>query len=128
VRGRRVLLPRPAEGRLELLEGLAAAGAEVVAVDAYRTRPTPPERLAPIRSWLLAGELDALAFASPSAVRAVVEALGTDARLLDGTLLDAIGPTTADAIRQYGLSPGVIPTRHTARDLADALAERLESD
>jgi uroporphyrinogen-III synthase/uroporphyrinogen III methyltransferase/synthase len=127
-RGQRVLVPRPAEGRPELVEGLSAAGAEVVAVEAYQTRPAPPARLAPLRTWLLAGELDAVAFASPSAVRAVVEALGSDAAILGRSgrpILGAIGPTTAAALREYGLSPGVTPTRYTGWDLAEALAERL---
>jgi uroporphyrinogen-III synthase/uroporphyrinogen III methyltransferase/synthase len=78
-----------------------------------------------LRAWLEAGEVDAVAFASPSAVRSVVEALGDGGRSLGRGLVAAIGPTTADALRELGLSPGVIPTRHTGRDLADALAERL---
>jgi uroporphyrinogen-III synthase/uroporphyrinogen III methyltransferase/synthase len=125
VRGRRVLVPRPAEGRPELLAGLAEAGAEVTAVEAYRTVPAPPERLAPLRGWLERGEVHAVAFASPSAVRSVVGALGDEARLLAGALLGAIGPTTADALREVGLSAGAVPDRHTGPDLADAIARRL---
>lgn len=125
VRGRRVLVPRPAEGRPELVEGLAQAGAEVVAVEAYRTAPAPPEALAPLAGWLRAGEVDAVALASPSAARAVAAALGTQRGLLERALLAAIGPTTAEALRALGLSPGVVPTRHTGLDLADAIAAEL---
>jgi uroporphyrinogen-III synthase/uroporphyrinogen III methyltransferase/synthase len=39
--------------------------------------------------------------------------------------LAAIGPTTAAALREAGLPVAVEPERHTARDLADALAARL---
>jgi uroporphyrinogen-III synthase/uroporphyrinogen III methyltransferase/synthase len=122
---RAVLLPRPAEGRPELLAGLEAAGAAVTAVEAYRTVPAPPERLAPLADWLLAGEVDAVAFASPSAVRAVCAALGPRAAALGRVTLGVIGPTTADALREAGLPVAVVPDRHTGRDLAEALAARL---
>jgi uroporphyrinogen-III synthase/uroporphyrinogen III methyltransferase/synthase len=125
VGGRRVLLPRPTEGRLELLEGLGVAGAEVTAVEAYRTEAAPPERIVQLRAWLAAGEVDAVAFASPSAVRAILRALGDEASLLSRVLLAAIGPTTAAALREAGLAPAAVPGRHTGRDLADAIARGL---
>jgi uroporphyrinogen-III synthase len=125
VRGRRVFLPRPAEGRPELLAGLVAAGAEVSAVEAYRTLPAPPEAILPLARWIEAGEVDAVAFASPSAVSAVTGALGARARLLGRVVLGAIGPTTASALREAGLGGAVQPERYTGADLAEALAARL---
>jgi len=125
VRGRRVLVPRPAAGRPELIAGLEAAGATVTAVEAYRTVPAPPETLVPLAGWLAAGEVDAVAFASPSAVQAVVAALGTGAAGLGRVLLAAIGPTTAQALREAGLPSGVVPGEHTGEALADAIAARL---
>jgi uroporphyrinogen-III synthase/uroporphyrinogen III methyltransferase/synthase len=125
VRGRRVFLPRPAEGRPELLAGLVAAGAEVAAVEAYRTLPAPAEEIRPIARWIEAGEIDAVAFASPSAVAAVVGALGGDAGLLRRVVLAAIGPTTSEALRAAGLEVGVQPGRYTGADLAEALAAKL---
>ena len=122
VRGRRVLLPRPAEGRPELLDGLRAAGADVVALEAYRTVPAPPEAIRPLAEWLEAGVVAAVAFASPSAVRAVVVGLGERAALLARVPLAAIGPTTADALRAAGLEVAAQPARYTAADLADAIA------
>jgi uroporphyrinogen-III synthase len=125
VRGRRVLFPRPAEGRPELLAGLLEAGAEVAAVEAYRTLPAPPEAIRPLAGWLEAGEVDAVAFASPSAVSAVVAGLGEGKALLRSVLLAAIGPTTGDALRGAGLEAGAQPARYTGPDLADAIAARL---
>lgn len=125
VRGRRVLLPRPAEGRPELLDGLRAAGADVVAVEAYRTVPAPAEAIRPLAAWIAAGEIAAVAFASPSAVRAVVAGLGADAALLRRVPLAAIGPTTADALRAQGLEVAAQPSRYTGADLADAIATRV---
>jgi uroporphyrinogen-III synthase len=125
VAGRAVLVPRAAEGRPELVEGLRAAGAEVVAPVAYRTLPAAPEALAPLADLLQAGRVDAVTFASPSAVRSVVGALGARAALLGRALLGAIGPTTAAALREAGLAAGVAPAEHTAEGLAEALAGRL---
>jgi uroporphyrinogen-III synthase/uroporphyrinogen III methyltransferase/synthase len=125
VRGRRVLVPRAAEGRAELVEGLEAAGAEVVAAPCYRTVPVPPEALAPLGEALLHGELDAVAFASPSAVRAVVAALGPAAAALGRCAIAAIGPTTAAALREVGLEAAIVPAVSTAEHLADAVAARL---
>ncbi len=125
VRGRRIFLPRPAEGRPELLDGLLAAGAEVAAVEAYRTLPAPPAAIAPLASWLRAGEVDAVAFASPSAVRAVVAGLAAEAPLLGRVVVAAIGPTTAEAVRAAGLPVGAQPARYTGAALADAIADRL---
>jgi uroporphyrinogen-III synthase/uroporphyrinogen III methyltransferase/synthase len=125
VAGRVVLVPRAAEGRPELVDGLRAAGAEVVAPVAYRTMGASPEALAPLGELLAAGQIDAVAFASPSAVQSVVAALGTRAGLLGQVLLAAIGPTTAEALRQAGFSPGAVPDRHAAEALADEIAARL---
>lgn len=125
VRGRRVLFPRPAAGRPELLAGLLAAGAEVAAVEAYRTLPAPPEAIRPLAAWILAGEVAAVAFASPSAVSAVVAGLGEERALLDRVVLAAIGPTTAEALRAEGLEVGTQPARYTGTDLAEAIAARL---
>jgi uroporphyrinogen-III synthase/uroporphyrinogen III methyltransferase/synthase len=125
VAGRRVLFPRPAEGRPETTSGLLAAGAILTAVEAYRTVSAPRERLAPLGAWLAAREVDAVLFASPSAVRAVVAALGERRPLLGGVLVGAIGPTTAEAIRAEGLEVGVQPERYTGAALAEAVAAVL---
>ena len=125
VRGRAVLVPRAAESRPELCDGLRAAGAEVVAPIAYRTVTALPGSLAPLGALLAAGRVDAVTFASPSAVKGVVAGLGADAARLAGTLLGAIGPTTAEALREAGFVAGVVPAHHTAPGLADAVAARL---
>lgn len=124
-RGRRILVPRAADGRPELAEILRAAGAEVVAPSAYRTVPAPPESLRPLGDLLERGAVDAVAFASPSAVQSVAAALGERAGLLGGCLLAAIGPTTADALHALGLAAAVQSEQPGAAALADAIAARL---
>jgi uroporphyrinogen-III synthase/uroporphyrinogen III methyltransferase/synthase len=125
VAGAAVLVPRAADGRPELVDGLRAAGAEVVAPVAYRTVAVRPETLAPLADRLAAGEVDAVAFASPSAVRSVIGALGERAALLGRVLLAAIGPTTAGALRAAGLVVGALPEHHTTAGLAGEIARRL---
>jgi uroporphyrinogen-III synthase/uroporphyrinogen III methyltransferase/synthase len=125
VRGRRVLVPRAAEGRHELMDGLAAAGADVVDAPCYRTVAAPAAALVPLGEAILDGKIDAVTFASPSAVRSVVVALGGRAALLDRCALAAIGPTTAAALQEAGLRVSVTPAISTAAGLADALARHL---
>ncbi len=125
VRGRRILVPRAAGGRPELVEILRAAGAEVTAPDAYQTVPAPPETLRPLADRIERAEVDAVAFASPSAVRSVAAALGDRVALLGRVLVAAIGTTTADAVREAGWTVGAMPQRPGAAELAEAIAERL---
>jgi uroporphyrinogen-III synthase len=125
VRGLRVLLPRAEEGRPELTEGLTAAGAEVVAPVAYRTLPAPPEQLQGLGDLLEQGGLDAVVFASPSAVRAVADALGSRAPLVGRAAVAVIGPTTAEAARVAGWPVAIRPSYPGAAALAEAIAARL---
>jgi uroporphyrinogen-III synthase/uroporphyrinogen III methyltransferase/synthase len=125
VRGRRVLVPRAADGRPELVDGLVAAGADVTAAPCYRTVPAPAEAIAPLGEAILDGSVDAVTFASPSAVRSIVAGLGARAALLERCALAAIGPTTSAALQEAGLRVTVMPAQSTARDLADAIARRL---
>lgn len=127
VRGRRVLVPRAEEGRPELVDGLRAAGAEVVAPVVYRTVPAPPESLRPLADALDRGEVDAVVFMSPSAVKSVVAALGARAGLLGRTVVAVVGPTTAEAAAAAGLRVDVQPAAARGEALADAIAARLEA-
>lgn len=98
LQGMRFLQPRAAEGRTELSRDLVAAGARVDVVDAYRTLPATAAELAPLRDALGHHGLSAIVFASPSAVRAVHEALGPIPDLPSV----AIGGTTAVALQAAG--------------------------
>jgi uroporphyrinogen-III synthase len=90
--GERVLVPRAAEGRDELVQGLLAAGTEVLAPVAYATVPSEAAR-----TRLRQGGIDVVALCSPSAVRSVSDAL--DAR----TRVVCLGEITANAARAAGL-------------------------
>jgi uroporphyrinogen-III synthase/uroporphyrinogen III methyltransferase/synthase len=113
-RGRRVLLPRAAEGGRELADSLRAAGAEVTEVIAYRTLPRPAQEIA--RDWS-AARPDAVVLASPSAVRALVAGVGAAAlRALRAVI--AIGPTTSAALAALEV-PSHVPAQATFESAAD---------
>ncbi len=123
--GRTVLLPRSDRARPELPQALATAGAQVTDVVAYRTVAAGPEAEAALQQ-IRSGRVDVVTLASPSAFERLAEQLGaaTLAALIgSGQLaLAAIGPVTAAAIRQAGISVAVVPSKPGAESLVQALA------
>ncbi|MGH9794311.1 MAG: uroporphyrinogen-III synthase [Candidatus Acidiferrales bacterium] len=125
--GRSVLLPRSDRARPELPSALRAAGAEVTEVVAYRTLDAPlaeSGQLEEIRS----GEVDAIVFASPSAFDSMADALGTAElrRIGERAAVAAIGPVTAEAIREAGLTVRITAKEPSAAGLAAAIADYFE--
>jgi uroporphyrinogen-III synthase len=116
--GGRVLVAQAEAARPVLVEGLRAAGWEVVAVVAYRTMPIvpPPDQLA------AAASADAVLFTSGSTVDAFVAAAGT--RAVPRTVV-AIGPVTAEAARRHGLVVAAVATPHSLEGLVVATVEAL---
>jgi uroporphyrinogen III methyltransferase/synthase len=124
--GRTVLLPRAAEGRRTLSDGLAAAGWTVDAVEAYRTVRIP---LSEADRAAVAGA-DAICFASASAVTGFVESAGGSAVSGAASLppvVVCIGPTTAAAARAAGVGVSAVASEHTLDGLVDALVIALAS-
>ncbi|HUG52796.1 MAG TPA: uroporphyrinogen-III synthase [Vicinamibacteria bacterium] len=117
--GRRVLLPVSDRAADTVARGLALLGAQVDRVVAYRT-------VARADADRVQGELrrgvDALVFASPSAVAGVLEAAGDLARQVPAV---AIGPTTAEAVRTAGLSLLATAEASTVEGVVAALAHAL---
>ena len=124
--GARVLLPRSDIGREIIAEQLRKAGAVVTDVIAYRTvldevqREGDPD----VYRMLLDGRIDVVTFTSASAVRNFVKVYGADqvADLLKTTTVAVIGPVTADAARQAGITVSVQPGSFTIGGLVDAIA------
>src|SRR5262249_36902236 len=76
LRGRRILLPRAAGARPVLPETLAARGARVDEVIAYRAALPPDADVDGLRAALASGTIDALTFTSSSTGRHFVQLLG----------------------------------------------------
>ncbi len=125
--GCRVLLPRAAQARDVIPDGLISMGASVDVIPAYRTVP-PETEATELRNLLLARKLDALTFTASSTVHNFVDALHLQAEpeLLDAVnsaTIAAIGPVTAQSLRDYGLVPSIVAGTHTIPGLVEALKQ-----
>lgn len=124
--GWRVLVTR-ADHQADQLSGcLAAAGAEPVELPVIRLLPPPdPERLD--RALRALAGYDWVLFTSANTVKAVVRrmgALGLPVAELSRCRLAAIGPATAAALAEHGLTVEVVPEAYVAEGLLRALADR----
>jgi uroporphyrinogen-III synthase len=115
-----VLWPRGAGGRTLLADGLAAAGYDVHAVDAYDVAPVA-----------LSGELRAaiaaahvVTFTSASTVRALLEQLD---RTEIGGLVACLGPITTAAARAAGLEVAIEAPPGPIDGLLEAIAGLLSA-
>jgi len=101
LRGRRVLVTRPAERAHGLVERIAAAGGEPVVFPVIEIMPLEPPAVAD------AGEFDAVLFVSPAAVTHGLPALA-----LGGAgrpRIGAVGPATARALEAAGVTVDIRP-------------------
>ena len=122
VRGTRALY-LAAEGARDVLpSGLSAMGCTVEVVHVYRS-VSDGEGSDALRATLSAGGASAVTFASASAVRGYVEAVGVElARTIPGV---SIGPITSDAMRTAGILIGAEATAASVTELAGATARFL---
>jgi uroporphyrinogen-III synthase len=120
--GRRILIPRSDQAGDELPRLLREAGATVTDVVAY-SNVQPDDLASPAFDALVRGEADAVTFFSPSAFRHFASLFGREAlrRLSARVALAAVGPVTAETIRQAGLPVAVEATQATTGSLAAAL-------
>ena len=121
--GARVLFPRADDARGELADRLAAAGAEVVAVVAYRKRL--PRQAAAIAGRLFAAApLGWVTFSSPRVVRHFVELLGDAWERRRGELRAvSVGPVTSRELRRRGVEPAAEAVRPGAGAMVRAVVE-----
>ena len=115
----RILLPGGDQGREELSDLLRSGGWQVTPVVCYVNRPL---QLTASQVYAVEQGLDAAVFASPSAVRALWGQLPqTGRRVLSAAACVPIGPTTAEALREAGLEPALVPETHTVEGIVAAL-------
>jgi uroporphyrinogen III methyltransferase/synthase len=124
--GRRVLVTRPKEQATELVQRLAALGADVI--EAPMIQIVPPADLEPLRQAASAADqFDWIVFTSANAVDAFMHALldgDRDIRALKGPLLCAVGSATAGRLSVYGLKVDLVPEEFRAEALAQAMLHR----
>ena len=115
----KVLILRAEEARDTLVEGLRALGAQVDVVSAYRSEKCTEQLKQVLRSGV---SIDACTFASSSAVKATVDALGSDAQAFFSQV-DAfsIGPITTRTMLAHDITPAAEARIYNADGLVDAL-------
>lgn len=130
IEGKRVLLPRGNLSRPELVEGMRRLGAEVDPVTVYCTINADLKDADEVMKRILDRQIDVVTFASPSAVNNFAGAFPASvlSDVFQRTLVAAIGPTTAEAVRGYGVEPSIIAKESTARGLAEAIADYYRRD
>jgi uroporphyrinogen III methyltransferase/synthase len=116
----RILLPRADIAPRALAAALAAQGALVTEVVAYRTVPDLSGREA-VAEALAAGQVDWLTFTSSSTVRNLLEIAPAEAVRASRARIASIGPTTSATLRAAGLEPTVEADPHTIPALVDAI-------
>ena len=123
--GKRILVTRPKDQSMELIERLEAMGAE--AIEAPMIRILPPEDFAPLdEACAGAGTFDWIVFSSANAVDAFMERLldgPRDLRALGGVKLCAVGPATAEQLEDYGIKVDLTPAEYRAEAVLRALTD-----
>jgi len=120
LQGRRVLITRPREQAEALCGRLSALGAEPIVLPLIRISPVGDHRRmdAAIRSI---ASFDWILFTSANGARLFLErAASLDVRMA-GPRVAAVGPSTAEALRRFGVSVDVVPDTHTGAAAADGL-------
>jgi uroporphyrinogen-III synthase len=115
--GEKILLLRADLASADLPDGLRARGVEVTDVVAYHT-------VMPTRPHLDLQNADAVTFVSASAVKNLVAMLD-DAEYSQLAALDifCIGPATAQAAREAGLTTSAVASTHTLDGLVAAMVD-----
>jgi uroporphyrinogen-III synthase len=124
VSGSRVLCLLSDRARPTLVDGLRTLGVEVDVATAYRTEAVTEIDPA-IRDRIRAGQIDAITFASPSAVESFRALVGADLPALSGAAFVAIGPTTERSLGEAGLPVHAVAGEQDAGGFIHALRSYL---
>ncbi len=128
--GRRIVVTRARAQAADLGHRLEVLGAEVIYCPAIRV--APPIDAAPFqRAVLNIASYQWLILTSANGVEALVNELARTARRpnqLVGMKLACVGPVTADALRQHGLQPDLIPAQFKGSEIAGALVNCMDRD
>lgn len=119
----RVLCARADVAPEGLEDALASKGWHPIRVNAYRTR-FPRSLPKDARDALRRGDIDAVTFTSASTVRGFMRALGA---VKGAPKVVCIGPVTAKAAREHGLTVHTVAKPHTVEGLVAAVERALAS-
>ncbi|MFN3975453.1 MAG: uroporphyrinogen-III synthase [Aquificaceae bacterium] len=116
----KVLIPRSAVGRDEVIEGLKALGLDVYPIDVYRVKERLYEKGDLLKRLR---EADVILFASPSAVKGLVANLPKEeaSRLLKDKKILSIGKTTKEFIKKELGLESQMPEKPTMEHVVEFL-------
>ncbi len=123
--GWRVLVPRTKEQAGAITTRLSDHGATAEVVPTISVEPPrTPQQMEKAVKGLVTGRYEWIGFTSVNAVRAVREKFteyGLDARAFSGLKVAAVGGVTAEALREWGIEPDLLPeTEQSAAGLLEA--------
>ena len=121
--GRRVVVTRAREQASLLVQLLRESGADVLQFPTIEI--APPESYESL-DRVIDGRYDLVVFTSVNGVRAYFERLfarGEDSRVLAGSLVAAVGETTAAELRGRGIIPDIVPDKFQSSALLPLLEE-----
>ena len=123
--GKRIVVTRATQQAPILSEKLRELGADAIEMPATQIARLD---LAPLRASIdNISDYDWLIFTSQNAVAIFWEQLlgrGKDSRALAGLRIAAVGPATAGALLEHGITVDVIPERFVAEGLLESMRER----
>jgi uroporphyrinogen III methyltransferase/synthase len=123
--GKRILVTRPKDQSMDLVERLEAMGAD--AIEAPMIRIMPPEDYGPLdEACARAGDFDWIVFSSVNAVDAFMDRLlagPTDLRALGGVRLCGVGAATAARLENHGLKVDLTPLEYRAEAVLRAFTD-----
>ena len=122
VRGKKILLPRAAQARDILLEGLKNQGAEVDVVTVYRTINSGRKK-EEFMALLDTHEVDIITFTSSSTVTNFVEIMGKDFVLPPQVRVACIGPVTTATAKKAGFQVDIEQKEYTMSGLVQSLID-----
>ena len=129
--GKRVLITRTRRQASNLARLLSEQGAIPVELPAIEIEPVEDNgALAAAIERLRDGAYAWCGFTSANAVELFFERLreaGADARAFAGTQVFAIGPATAEALREHGIAADVVPREYVAEAVVEAMRGRLQT-
>ena len=121
--GRRVLVTRAREQAAELVDRLAALGADPIEAPVIRIAP-PEDRTPLLEAAAAPAAFDWIVFTSVNAVDAFMGALldgNRDVRMLKGPKLCTVGPGTAERLSRYGIKVDLLPDEFRAEGVILAM-------
>ncbi len=122
--GWRVLVPRTKEQSASTISRLEHHGARASVVPTISVEPPrTPQQLERAVKGMVTGRYEWVGFTSVNAVKAIREKFdefGLDARSFAGLKVAAVGGVTAQALREWGITPDLVPTgEQSARGLLE---------